>query len=114
VSGDVAGDPNLVSGGNDPSSFPERPDDWNCPGDQPLITAEPEIICSTISEDDDFVLLASDGLWDVYSNEEVLDMVKHEMTSHRDAQRTCEVLTERAISERYTRDNVSVVLVKFQ
>ncbi|CAM9608520.1 unnamed protein product [Chrysoparadoxa australica] len=79
--------------------------------DKPLITAEPEMFCTAITPQDQFVLLACDGLFDVFSNEEVVDVVLEEMGKHGDAQRTCEVLTERAISERYTRDNVTVVLV---
>ncbi len=55
------------------------------------------------------MLLACDGLFDVYSTEEVVDIVRAEMALHVDAQRTCEVLTERAILERYSRDNVSIV-----
>ncbi len=55
------------------------------------------------------MLLACDGLFDVYSTEEAVDNVRAEMALDGDAQRTCEVLTERAISERFSRDNVSIV-----
>ncbi|CAM9167736.1 unnamed protein product [Phaeothamnion confervicola] len=79
--------------------------------DKPLITADPEMLCATLTVEDEFLLLACDGLFDVYSNEEVVEMIREEMLKHGDAQRTCEMLTERAISERYTRDNVTIVLV---
>ncbi len=55
------------------------------------------------------MLLACDGLFDVYSTEEVIEIVRTEMALDGDVQRTCEVLTEHAISKRYSRDNVSVV-----
>jgi serine/threonine protein phosphatase PrpC len=59
--------------------------------DQPLITAEPEIESLTLSDDDNFILLACDGLYDVFTNEEVVEFVKVEMLQHGDAQRCCQV-----------------------
>lgn len=38
-------------------------------------------------------------------------MVREEMKLHGDTQRVCETLTRKAIHDRYTRDNVSVVLM---
>jgi protein phosphatase 1L len=38
---------------------------------QPYVTAEPELMERNISPDDEFLVLASDGLWDVMRNEEV-------------------------------------------
>ncbi|CAN0131367.1 unnamed protein product, partial [Discosporangium mesarthrocarpum] len=69
------------------------------------------MLVSRLSPDDEFVVLACDGLFDVFSNDEVVEMIREELLKHGDTQRACEYLTERAISERYTRDNVSVVLV---
>jgi len=37
----------------------------------PYVICEPEIITKTIENQDLFVILASDGLWDVMSNEDV-------------------------------------------
>jgi serine/threonine protein phosphatase PrpC len=44
---------------------------------KPYITAEPEVLCHDLRADEDavFVVLASDGLWDVMSNEEVAHFV---------------------------------------
>ncbi len=61
--------------------------------DQPLITAEPEIESVTLTDDDNFILLACDGLYDVFTNEEVVEFIKNEMLHHGDAQRCCQVLT---------------------
>lgn len=36
------------------------------------VTAEPEIIETTFGPDDKYILLASDGIWEFISNEEVL------------------------------------------
>lgn len=42
---------------------------------QPYITCEPEIIESEIEPEDEYLVLASDGIWDVMSNDEVAKLV---------------------------------------
>lgn len=39
------------------------------------VTAEPEIIEATFSSEDKYILLASDGIWEFISNEEVIHVV---------------------------------------
>ncbi|CAN0025495.1 unnamed protein product, partial [Ectocarpus fasciculatus] len=72
-----------------------------------LITAEPEFLVSEITPQDEFLVLACDGVFDVLTSEEVVANVYEKMKIHADAQRCCEDLTEKAIVERRTRDNVS-------
>uniref|UniRef100_A0A7S2V0C4 PPM-type phosphatase domain-containing protein n=1 Tax=Fibrocapsa japonica TaxID=94617 RepID=A0A7S2V0C4_9STRA len=79
--------------------------------EKPLVTAEPEILISELTPEDEFVLLACDGLFDVLGNEEVIDLIKTEMKQHGDAQRAVEMLSHVAIHKRRTRDNVTIVLV---
>jgi serine/threonine protein phosphatase PrpC len=38
---------------------------------KPYVTCDPEITTHTLTPDDQYLILASDGLWDVMSNEEV-------------------------------------------
>ena len=59
--------------------------------DQPLIIAEPDIQVTNITENDQFLLLACDGLFDVFTPEEVVTFVKLNMEDHRDTQRCCQV-----------------------
>ena len=59
--------------------------------EQPLVIAEPEINTVTISENDQFVLLACDGLYDVFKNEEIVSFVLAQMRDHGDAQKCCQV-----------------------
>jgi len=44
-----------------------------------------------ITDNDQFLLLACDGLFDVYSPEEVVKFVKENMEKHGDTQRCCQV-----------------------
>jgi protein phosphatase 2C family protein 2/3 len=49
-----------------------------------------------LADEDQFLLLACDGLFDVFSPEEVVDFVRTHMIRHGDAQKCCQVnvLTE--------------------
>ncbi|CEO94823.1 PPM-type phosphatase domain-containing protein [Plasmodiophora brassicae] len=45
---------------------------------KPLVSSVPEIVSRRVSPGDDFIILASDGLWDVLSSQNAVDMVyKH-------------------------------------
>ncbi|CAM9694934.1 unnamed protein product [Pylaiella littoralis] len=76
-----------------------------------LITAVPEMLSCRITPEDEFILLACDGLFDVFTTDEVVKIVRRELRRHGDTQRVCETLTRKAIDVRFTQDNVSVVLV---
>ena len=67
------------------------PDDGGNNWDQPLIIAEPDVQVITISETDQFVVLACDGLYDVFTNEEVVSFVLTQLSEHGDPQRCCQV-----------------------
>lgn len=59
--------------------------------DQPLIIAEPDVMVTNITDRDQFLLLACDGLYDVFTPEEVVNFVRDNMQRHGDTQRCCQV-----------------------
>ncbi|KAI8445328.1 protein phosphatase, partial [Phakopsora pachyrhizi] len=44
--------------------------------EQQVVTADPEIITHEISSEDEFLVLACDGIWDVFSSQEVVDRAR--------------------------------------
>ncbi len=76
-----------------------------------LITCNPEFQALPLTPDDDFIVLASDGVFDVFSNQEVLDAVREQMDRHGNTYLACAEITKQAIEQRGTRDNVSMLLV---
>jgi len=44
-----------------------------------LVSPEPEIYVEERSDKDEFVVLACDGIWDVMSNDELKDFIRHKM-----------------------------------
>jgi serine/threonine protein phosphatase PrpC/pSer/pThr/pTyr-binding forkhead associated (FHA) protein len=79
--------------------------------DEPLLISEPDFETSFITKNDQFLLLACDGLFDVFTSEDIISFVKKEMSEHGDAQKCCQQLTNEAIRQRNSRDNVSVILI---
>mmetsp|Transcript_49196 Transcript_49196/g.81695 ORF Transcript_49196/g.81695 Transcript_49196/m.81695 type:complete len:1065 (-) Transcript_49196:122-3316(-) len=39
------------------------------------VFAEPELLCKEVTEDDEFIMIASDGVWEFLTNQSVADMV---------------------------------------
>jgi protein phosphatase 2C family protein 2/3 len=44
--------------------------------EEQIVTAYPDVDVKELTSDHEFILLACDGIWDVLSNEEVLDFVR--------------------------------------
>lgn len=93
-------------------------------GDQdlkPWVISEPEVTFLTRTESDECFILASDGLWDVMSNEEVMGVAQRMLRELRKqfataangsvspAQYVAEGVLEDAL--RTSSDNVSVIVV---
>jgi serine/threonine protein phosphatase PrpC len=56
---------------------------------QDLVTAEPDIFEDLLSPHDQFILLACDGLWDVFGNQEAVDFVRAALPLHRPEEVPC-------------------------
>ncbi|XVF40874.1 hypothetical protein PTKIN_Ptkin01aG0151700 [Pterospermum kingtungense] len=74
---------------------------------KPAVTAEPEITETVLSVEDEFLVMASDGLWDVMSNTEVIGMIRD--TVKEPAMCSKRLATEAA--ERGSKDNITVIVV---
>lgn len=78
----------------------------------PLILAEPEIQVDRVRPEDEFLIIACDGLWDVFTSQAAVDFV----LGHLDTQVPREAIVDKLISralELGTLDNVSAVIVFF-
>ncbi|CAH2073193.1 unnamed protein product [Thlaspi arvense] len=72
------------------------------------VVADPEIQEEKIDDSLEFLILASDGLWDVFSNEEAVAMVKEV----EDPEESAKKLVREAI-KRGSADNITCVVVRF-
>ena len=77
----------------------------------PVVVATPEIKVDILTVQDEFILLACDGLFDVMSNQECCDFVKGELASHGDPHVSARNLASHAVIAKGSTDNVSVLVV---
>jgi len=97
-------------------------------GDQylkPFVSSKPEVAVNKRTENDEFLVLASDGLWDVISNEFACQIIKrclHGRMRRKSqgvvsegcrAAEAAAVLAELAMA-RGSKDNISVIVVELK
>ncbi|KAG0595141.1 hypothetical protein M758_UG143200 [Ceratodon purpureus] len=92
--------------------------DWHMPGlkglnDTGPVIAEPEIKTWELSEDDEFLLMGCDGLWDVFTNEAAIIFARRQLRKHNDPERCSKALVREAL-KRNAQDNITVITVCFQ
>lgn len=54
-----------------------------------LVSPEPEVCEILRAEEDEFIILACDGIWDVMSNEELCEFVKSRLEVSDDLEKVC-------------------------
>lgn len=79
--------------------------------ERPHVTAEPEIISAPILEGvDDFIIIATDGLWDVFDSNDAVDFILSLRQDGHQLERISTLVVEEAL-RRGTYDNITVVIV---
>jgi protein phosphatase 1B len=78
-----------------------------------LVSPEPEIsVEQRKMEQDEFLILACDGVWDVMSNEDLVDFVRSRLQVTNDLESICNQVIDTCLYKG-SRDNMSMVLVTF-
>lgn len=94
-------------------------------GKRGVVIADPEISSHTIEQDDDFVLLASDGIFDTMTNQEIVDTVWNTLRHHKATCLNPNKEYERILGEcvsnvmkraliQNSEDNITVMMVCFK
>ncbi|KAM7477212.1 hypothetical protein LguiB_024455 [Lonicera macranthoides] len=76
------------------------------------LSAEPELKLITLTKEDEFLIIGSDGIWDVFRSQNAVDFVRRRLQEHNDAKLCCKEAVEEAIKRGAT-DNLTVVIVCF-
>ncbi|KAK2975683.1 hypothetical protein RJ640_027786, partial [Escallonia rubra] len=89
--------------------------DWHMKGPKgsacPL-SSEPELEEVILTEEDEFLIIGCDGLWDVMSSQYAVTIVRKELMLHNDPEQCSRELVREAL-KRNTCDNLTVVVVCF-
>ena len=76
------------------------------------LTVAPEVERWRLTGEDEFLVIACDGLWDVFSSNNAVDFARRALRAHNDPARTARELCAEA-GRRDSADNVSVIVVCF-
>ncbi|XP_047972196.1 probable protein phosphatase 2C 57 isoform X1 [Salvia hispanica] len=91
--------------------------DWHMEGlkgdDGGPLTAEPELMTTMLTEEDEFLIIGCDGMWDVFLSQNAVDFARRRLQEHNDPLMCSKDLVDEAL-KRKSGDNLSVVVVCFQ
>jgi serine/threonine protein phosphatase PrpC len=87
--------------------------------DQQLIISTPEVKIEKISEETDFIVIACDGLWEVWESQKVVDFIYSRMTPSCKLSQIIDDMFEKIISidantNKLGCDNMSCIIVQFK
>ncbi|KAF9924489.1 Protein phosphatase 2C 2 [Linnemannia zychae] len=91
--------------------------DTTDPGDQ-IVTANPDIMEHVITEDDEFLVLACDGIWECMSSNQVIDFVRLRIAQKISLDSICEMTLDHCLAppDHLTSigcDNMTMIIVAF-
>lgn len=86
--------------------------------EEQIVTAYPDVIVKDLTPEHEFILLACDGIWDVMTNDEVVEFVRTRIAALMEPEQICEELMTRCLAPDCQTgglgcDNMTVVLVCF-
>ncbi|KAK4793047.1 hypothetical protein SAY86_023482 [Trapa natans] len=76
------------------------------------LSSEPELNLRTLVKEDEFLIIGSDGIWDVFSSQNAVDFARRRLQEHNDVKLCCKQIVEEAM-RRKADDNLTVVIVSF-
>ncbi|CAN0877650.1 Probable protein phosphatase 2C 22 [Linum grandiflorum] len=77
------------------------------------LSSEPELMTTKLTEDDEFLIIGCDGIWDVFRSQNAVDFARRRLQEHNDPVLCSRDLVDEAL-KRKSGDNLSAVVVCFQ
>ncbi|KAF8407189.1 hypothetical protein HHK36_006316 [Tetracentron sinense] len=93
--------------------------DWHIGGMKEIdkrggpLSAEPELKLITLTKEEEFLIIGSDGLWDMFTSQNAIEFARRKLQEHNDVKLCCMEMVAEAI-KRGARDNLTIVMVCFQ
>ena len=85
------------------------------PPEEQMVTANPEIRSTELTPNDEFLILACDGIWDVLTNQEAVEFVRNRLLQGMSPKEICEAACDFCLAEDTSGcgkgcDNMSIVV----
>lgn len=90
---------------------------FNLPPERQIITADPDVTCHEMTEEDEFLVIACDGIWDCLSSQQVVDFVRYQVAEGKPLQEICEMMCDHCLAPDTSSgagigcDNMTVLIV---
>ncbi|KXS18361.1 protein serine/threonine phosphatase 2C, partial [Gonapodya prolifera JEL478] len=80
----------------------------NLPLEEQAVTAKPEVLRKQLKDDDEFIVIASDGVWDVLTNDSVVTFVRSRIAAGIPLPQISEEMLDYCLAARPSRADVAV------
>ncbi|KAI4129752.1 MAG: hypothetical protein LQ347_003639 [Umbilicaria vellea] len=84
--------------------------------EQQIVTAYPDVITHNISEDDEFLVIACDGIWDCQSSQAVVEFVRRGIAAKQELHKICENMMDNCLAPNSETggvgcDNMTIIII---
>ncbi|KAI9739432.1 MAG: Protein phosphatase 2C 2 [Claussenomyces sp. TS43310] len=84
--------------------------------EQQIVTAYPDVIVHEISDDDEFLVIACDGIWDCQSSQAVVEFVRRGIAARQELDKICENMMDNCLASNSETggvgcDNMTMVII---
>ncbi|KAH7523955.1 probable protein phosphatase 2C 60 isoform X1 [Ziziphus jujuba] len=88
------------------------------PAEKQIVTANPDINTVELCDDDEFMVLACDGIWDCMSSQQLVDYIHEQLRSESKLSAVCERVLDKCLAPSTAGgegcDNMTMILVQFK
>ncbi|KAJ6257146.1 hypothetical protein Dda_8032 [Drechslerella dactyloides] len=88
------------------------------PPEQQIVTSFPDVVMHDLSDDDEFMVIACDGIWDCQSSQAVIEFVRRGIVEKQELHKICENMMDSCLAPSSENggvgcDNMTMVVVAF-
>lgn len=76
-----------------------------------LVISRPDTLSFDVTGADEFIVIATDGLWDVFGSQETINFIRWQIHEHGDLAKAADLLIKDAVSRSSAADNITCIIV---
>ncbi|KAG5016406.1 hypothetical protein JHK85_022542 [Glycine max] len=87
------------------------------PAEKQIVTADPDITSVELCDDDEFLVIACDGIWDCMSSQQLVDFIHQQLKTENKLSAVCERVFDRCLAPTAGGegcDNMTMILIQFK
>uniref|UniRef100_A0A1D1Y4V1 protein-serine/threonine phosphatase n=1 Tax=Anthurium amnicola TaxID=1678845 RepID=A0A1D1Y4V1_9ARAE len=88
------------------------------PAEKQIVTANPDINIVELCDDDEFIVIACDGIWDCMTSQQLVDFIREHINAESSLSAVCEKVFERCLAPSTATgegcDNMTMILVQLK